>query len=554
MRRHRGSLISLDDVLVGARLLLRLPVFLRTPVTPERAREVLRRRLERREADFLTLVHHAVYQNPGSPFRQLLELAGCEYRDLEKLVTQEGIEGALRILCRNGVYLTVDEFKGRRPTVRGSTTLTVSPDRLRNPRASVHVTAQTSGSRGAVTAVGIDLANMRDEAVDLGLYLDARGGTRWVHALWSVPGSSAVRLLLRMSGCGAEVARWFSQVDPAAPDLHFRYRWSARLVRWGSLLAGAAVPSPQYVPLETPLPIARWMAEVARRGDVPHLTTFSSAAVRLCLVALEAGIDFRGVQFTLGGEPTTAARLALIRRTGAVAVPRYSSIEVGQIGYGCLAPEAPDDVHVLADLHAVIQAEVDAGSASLPPQALLITSLRPTAPLVLLNVSLGDQATMVRRACGCPVERLGWTTHLHTIRSYEKLTAGGMTFLDRDVIRVLEEVLPARFGGAPTDYQLLEEETSEGRPLLRLLVHPSVGPLDSDAVANAFLAAVGTGSGAERIMELLWRDATVLRVERLVPYVTASGKILHLHLHRKGSHPSSRAPARGAAGYRDTML
>jgi hypothetical protein len=57
---------------------------------------------------------------------------------------------------------------------------------------------------------------------------------------------------------------------------------------------------------------------------------------------------------------------------------------------------------------------------------------------------------------------LGWTTHLRDIRSQEKLTAGGMTFLDTDLIRVLEEVLPARFGGAPTDYQLVEEEAEEG--------------------------------------------------------------------------------------------
>lgn len=33
-----------------------------------------------------------------------------------------------------------------------------------------------------------------------------------------------------------------------------------------------------------------------------------------------------------------------------------------------------------------------------------------------------------------------------------------MTFLDTEVIRVLEEVLPARFGGSPTDCQLVEDD------------------------------------------------------------------------------------------------
>ena len=56
------------------------------------------------------------------------------------------------------------------------------------------------------------------------------------------------------------------------------------------------------------------------------------------------------------------------------------------------------------------------------------------------------------------------TLAFHTIRSHEKLTAGGMTLLDTDVIRLLDEVLPARFGGAPTDYQLVEHESDDGEP------------------------------------------------------------------------------------------
>ena len=178
----------------------------------------------------------------------------------------------------------------------------------------------------------------------------------------------------------------------------------------------------------------------------------------------------------------------------------------------------------------LIQAGPDGDRFGLPAPALLVTSLRMTAPLVLLNVTLGDQAVVVDRRCGCPLERLGWTRHLHTIRSYEKLTAGGMTFLDTDVIRVLEEVLPARFGGVPTDYQLVEEEGAGGLARVRLLVRPEVGPVDPAVVAETFLAAISAGAGAERIMGQVWRDAQVLRVERRAPMATASGKILHLHV------------------------
>lgn len=166
----------------------------------------------------------------------------------------------------------------------------------------------------------------------------------------------------------------------------------------------------------------------------------------------------------------------------------------------------------------------------LPANALFISSLHPASPFILLNVSMGDQAIVVQRACGCPLEQLGWVTHLHTIRSYEKLTGGGMTFLDTDVIRVLEEELPARFGGTPTDYQLLEEEADDGQPRLQLLVHPRVGPLDPNSVAEVFLRAIGSGSSVERVMEFLWRDANLLRVERKAPLTTHSGKVLHMHL------------------------
>ena len=166
--------------------------------------------------------------------------------------------------------------------------------------------------------------------------------------------------------------------------------------------------------------------------------------------------------------------------------------------------------------------------------------------MIMLNVSLGDQAEVVQRPCGCPLERLGWATRLHTIRSFEKLTAEGATFLDTDVIRVLEETLPRQFGGAPTDYQIVEE--SEGlEAVIRLLVHPAVGELDAAAVAESFLAELGAGSPSGAMWARLWRQAGLPRVERRAPRVTPSGKIHHLHSeqaasasHERGARASRR--------------
>jgi hypothetical protein len=521
-----------NDLLLGARFLYRLPGFLRRPIRFEQAERILQHRLQHREAAFLALARRAIYEQPASVYRRLLRLAGCEYGDLERLVNLDGIEGALRLLCRRGVYLTVDEFKGRTAIVRGGTVIPVAAEAFWNPLSTPHAFLHTGGSQGASTPVPLDLEFIREGAVNFHLALHARGGSAWRHAMWWAPGGTALHRLLTLRAIGVSPDRWFSPVDLASAPLHGRYRWSVQAVRWGSRALGVSIPRCEHVPLSDPLPIARWMADVLRAGAVPGLSAATSAAVRLAVAARQAGIDLSGAKITTSGEPVTAARLKAIQAAGVQAFQGYGSMETGPIAWGCLRPEAPDDSHVHHDLHALIQPETDVTGPRLPSRTLLLSSLRFSAPVILLNVSLGDEALVGERRCGCPMERPGWTTHVHSIRSFEKLTAASVNLLDADVIRVLEDVLPARFGGGPTHYQLVEEEHPGGEPRLRLLVHPDVGPVDSGAVAEAFLAAIGPGSGPERITALLWGDGGLLEVERRPPVDTQSGKILHVHSRR----------------------
>ncbi len=518
-------------IATGARLFAQLPSFVRSPLASADCRAILNERLERREEIFLSNVGHAVYAHEASPYRELLKIAGCTLGDIQRLVRDDGIEGALGTLYRSGVYLTIDEFKGRKPATRGSAAVTVNPDLLRNPLAQFHLPARSGGSRSGGTPVMMDLAFVRGCGVNSSLVLEARGGGDWLKSTWETPGAGARFRLLKYSSFGAPPVRWFSQLDPEAPGLDPVIRFSATAMRWGGRLGGIALPRPQYVPLSDPLPIAHWMRQSLHSGKTPHVFTFPSSATRLCQAAFDAGIDLTGARFTLGGEPSTKTRLQEIRSSGADGAPRYGSMECGPIGYGCLNPTVPDDVHLQHDLHAVIQPH----RGALPSNAVLITSLHPRSPFTMLNVSMGDQATMGTRHCGCSLERLGWKTHLHGIRSFEKFTAGGMTFFDTDIIRVLENDLPAKFGGTATDYQLLEEEAPNGEPRLRLLVHPSLASIDTASVGGTFLDAIASSSVGDQMMASFWRHSGFFSVDRAAPLTTRAGKMLHLHSTRVSS-------------------
>jgi hypothetical protein len=511
----------------GLRFLARVPAFLCHPFTEDEARALVRERLGDRAAAFLSLARHAIYERRDSPYRALLRAAGCELGDLARLVHADGVEAALGVLLRRGVYLTVAELKGRAPVRRGNTSFTIDPMRLANGASRARLMRRTSGSRGAPAPVPVDLHTVRDRAVYRYLAIAAQGGVGWRHALWVAPGLSPIVNMLQFCAGGMWPVRWFSQVDPASPFLSPDYRWSGRGLRMGAWLIGRRLPGPIHVGPDDPLPIVRWMRQVAEAGGTPHIETFPSSAVRLCQAATAAGLDVAGAHFTVIGEPLTPARMALIGRTAAVAHPKYSTVECGPIGGACAAPAVADDVHLHHDRHALVQPGI-AAPAPLPSDALLVTTLRPEAPIVLLNVSLGDRAVVAARTCGCPLERLGWTTHLHTVRSFEKLTAGGVSLPDADVVRILDEVLPGRFGGGPTSYQLVEG-TTEGALSLTIVVHPALGPVDETIVRDAFLEAVAALSATGRLVALRWRGEGLPRVERRLPMATTTGKILHVH-------------------------
>jgi len=532
---NRASLLSASRDVVehgaaAARLASDLPPFLRTPLTLAAARAQVRQRLQTREERFLLLAQHAIYAQQRSPYRQLLAHAGCELGDLRRLVSQDGLEGALNRLTAAGVYVTFDEFKGRRAAVRGSARFTFTDRDFDNPLPRTHLISYTSGSGGQPSRVIRGLGNLEEGSAIFTTVLDAHGIRAPRNAFWI--GGSVVWPLLHLK-LGHTVDIWFHPTR--LPRL---VRAAHQYVSFVAARGGRRLPLPVYCGLQEPEPVARWLAAHARADAPIVVNTRGSSAVRVAVAARSLGLALTGVTFHCRSELFSRARQRLIAESGAGAIPDYASVELAYIAYGCPNATAPDDLHLSSDRYAVTERPRPLFEGGPTVDALMMTTLSPYTPKLAFNTELGDSARVEMRDCGCALGSLGLRTHLSEIRSFEKLSSEGTSFSRTNVLHILEEVLPARFGGTALDYQLVEEEGENGATVLVLRVAPSVGPLDTATVRNALLEELGRGSMVEQLQADLIRRAASVSVQRLVPLATGAGKVLPLHLARTaGTRP-----------------
>ena len=524
-----SSALTLSSFGGGISLLGGLRKELGRPQPVHKAVALVAHRFETRERRFLQFASEAFYGSGANPVQRLLEHCGCAFGDCEELVQREGLEGALVSLAISGVYFRHDEYKGTVPVRRGSLEFQCSTDDFRNPLARLQVKASSSGSRGAGTPVLIDMAYVKAGGISCAASMAARGGEHWRHSVWEVISAGSRFRLLKYSSFGTGPVRWFTQLHPQDASVNALTRWSDRALRWSGRLQGIRLPPPEYAPLENPLPVVRWLRDVLDCGEIPHLLCYPSAAVRLSEAARSAGVPLDGAQITVGGEPATRNRLRSIRQSGIQVTPRYGSMETGPVGYGCQSPQAVDEVHVQRDMFGLVQVP---SLTTLPDDALLITGLHTAMPFLFLNMSMGDAGQLNRRNCGCPMCHFPDPVKLSGIYSFEKLTAGGMTFSADSIIPILEDTLPARFGGGTADYQLVESEKDDGQAELRILVHPRVGKIDEQELIHLFLSSLGASNAVNRITEAYWRQSGMVSVGRTAPIPTRTAKTLHLRSER----------------------
>jgi len=361
--------------------------------------------------------------------------------------------------------------------------------------------------------------------------LEALGSLEAPHIIWGpiMPGFGPLEVLA-FAKAGKTPAKWFSPVSSKTIRPSLKSRAGTAYLVWVGALCGAHLPAPEYVPLDEAERIARWIAEAVKRSGGCTLDTYTSNVVRICRAARESGLDLSGANLMPAGEPVTAAKRREIEASGARACSRFIFSEGGYVGLGCLNPSAPDDVHFLEDSLALIQHDRQVPHADVSVHALLFTTLLPSAPKILLNVESGDYGVVERRSCGCGMEELGFTQHISHIRGFDRLTGEGMTFVGTDFVRIIEEVLPARFGGGTTDYQMVEEEDAQGQTRMSVLVSPELGEVDEEQLVRTILAELAKENDSQRMMARVWADAGTLRVRRERPLTTARGKLLPLHI------------------------
>lgn len=524
----------ITDIIKYARFAFSLRDFLHGTISLEQSKQVISDRLRHRQQNFLSLVRKGIYQNPQSPFLKLLRMAGCEFGDVESLVHQDGIEPALHKLLTKGVYLSWEEFKGKKDVVRGSRHFQFRGRDFDNPFLTDFYQVQSSGTRSAGTRTTFELGHLSAKSYYTLPMLAVNNALDVPMGLWKpiLPSSGGISHLLRYWKMGKPIARWFSPVNESQVQASLRDRLAMRYIIYGSRLWGAKLAKPEYVSLQDAVRVAQWMAATKKQSGGCSLSCSVSPAVRVCQAAIENGLDIHGTHFFVSGEPLTEAKRQQIEAAGALVTPRYSISGIGRIGCGCPGTGATDRVHLFHDSVALIQRRRKVEHTDIYVNAFLFTSLLPSAPKILLNVESDDYGVMETRSCGCLLGQLGFKHHLHHIRSFAKLTGSGMTIIGSDMVRILEEVLPGKYGGGATDYQLLEEEDSQGQTHLSLIISPRVGEVDDGDVIATVLSELRRRAYGGKLAAGLWSQARALQVKRIYP-ISSVDKVTTLHLMKK---------------------
>lgn len=506
-----------NAVAIAVRRSLGLHRFFTEPIDSAAAAAEIEQRLRYRDEQFLDSMRRLVFDLPTSPYRPLLDAADCAYADVEASVRAHGIEATLERLRDAGVYVTVDEWKGREPIVRTGVELHVQPGDFDNPLQVRAVEGSSSGSSGRAATVPYGWAGLVDTAYDFRAAYDAHGLGDVPCAIWmpAPPGGAGLLTAIICAKIGSPPERWFSQTPARGSAVD---RLMLHVLLAGSRLSGRALPRPRHTELADADVVARWLGA----GEPPrYLSGFASSAIRVAQVAQERGIDISGRAFVVGGEPVTPERKAFIRSLGARVVAIYVASDCGLVATGCPKGVDEEDYHVHVDRIALVPG---AGAAAGEAAPLLLSSLRLASAKVLVNVDIGDQGVLERRSCDCVFGRRGLDLRLTHVQSRAAQTSEGMTVSSRVLWEYAGAAL-APAGAGRDDYQIWEVRGTDGLSCVRLAVSPHL-QIDEQEVVERILRDLAARDAGGKVAAEVWRQAGTLTVIRERPRLSAGGKLL----------------------------
>ena len=346
--------------------------------------------------------------------------------------------------------VTPEEFKGRRPIRRPGLELPIDPHDFDNPLVARSFRGSRRAARAASAfAVPVDFRRFAHEAATgVQAFLDGFGLRERPVAGWRAmpPVTSGIKMLLSYAKVGLTVERWFAQNKlPETPDTAASIQFTRSLLD-GARSLGRPLPEPEYVHQDDAVTIARWLAGCRAAGRVAQLDTNTSSAVRVCLAALDHGLDISEASSGLAASLTPRQRRKVILRAGCRAASHYQSTEAGCIGAACTA-SGPCRRSPSVDR----QACHSCGARPPATQRAVPTTAKDPAPdnaccraraKIMLNVDSGDCGEISRRECGCPLGALGLDLHAWHLRSVEKITSEGLSYLRGDLVPFGRAILP----------------------------------------------------------------------------------------------------------------
>jgi hypothetical protein len=496
--------------------------------------------LRHREARFLDHLRRVIATRPEHPVNLLLQAAHVELGDIESMVAQNGLEAALEKLRQAGVWVSHDEFKGRKPLVRGGRHIQASPSDFANPLVTdVWQRYPSSGSTGRRVVVEEGLAYFAHRQLwrPTALQQLGVGGRRRLQLSAIMPAGHGVTNHVWNQKLGLRVDHWYARVDGPMSKVYFR---ATQALLAELRLMGVPTPPVTRLPPNDFSPVARDIDSARASGQLSLLNGPASACVRVASAALEGGLDISGARFLCNGETLSASKAEVFHRAGTEAFATYMATEAGTVGVSCPHYEGQNTVHHFSEATAIVAhrrpapwaapyADEDRAGAEI--NSLLFTTLLPSAPFLLVNLELGDHGILGPAKCGCRFQQMGYDTVISGIYSYTKLTLYGGRLFGGDMARIIEEALPARFGGGPSDYQLVERDAGIG-PRLVLRVNPRIfadRPVPAEAIRDCFFEEVRKLLGG-----LLWAGvlshAGAVEVLAQPPLAGQTGKVLPFHL------------------------